>query len=124
MVADQGIAGDLRPDGASDVGPEDRGIAAVPSVDPATPDGQKYCKRCGETKPTSEFWRNVQAWDGLQTYCIPCQKVAQAQSKRQSSSGLRREREAHRAAVEVLIRRHQDEYDALWARAYRGETDG
>jgi hypothetical protein len=35
-------------------------------------DGMKYCPKCGETKPVSEFARNWGANDGYQVYCKPC----------------------------------------------------
>jgi hypothetical protein len=32
----------------------------------------KLCKRCGETKPISEYFVNTKRKDGVQTYCKPC----------------------------------------------------
>ena len=34
----------------------------------------KLCLRCNEEKNTSSFWRNKTSKDGLQQYCITCQK--------------------------------------------------
>jgi hypothetical protein len=32
----------------------------------------KHCRRCGQDKPTSEFWENGRNRDGLQDYCKAC----------------------------------------------------
>ena len=32
----------------------------------------KYCARCEQTKPPSEFYRHRRHKDGLSTYCKPC----------------------------------------------------
>lgn len=34
----------------------------------------KVCRKCGETKPTTEFYRNKNAKDGLQPICKDCDK--------------------------------------------------
>ena len=36
--------------------------------------GKKHCKRCDETKPHQEFYKNKRKKDGLQVYCKPCMK--------------------------------------------------
>lgn len=36
----------------------------------------KRCRKCGETKPRSEFHKNRAHKDGLQSYCKPCQMEA------------------------------------------------
>lgn len=38
-------------------------------------DAVKHCKRCGRTLPLSAFGRNVRNTDGLQTYCIECNRA-------------------------------------------------
>lgn len=38
-------------------------------------DEQKRCPRCGEYKDRSEFGKNSHQWDGLQSYCRPCNLV-------------------------------------------------
>lgn len=35
----------------------------------------KQCKRCGETKPTSEFYPRAAAPDKLQAYCMTCENA-------------------------------------------------
>ncbi|KOX27792.1 endonuclease VII domain-containing protein [Streptomyces ardesiacus] len=40
-----------------------------------TPEGHKYCRSCGETKPHSEWHRNASASDGLSTSCKVCRAV-------------------------------------------------
>jgi len=39
-------------------------------------DGMKFCPKCKETQPVSEFYRNAVAKDGLQVWCKSCQRVA------------------------------------------------
>ncbi len=34
----------------------------------------KTCKKCGETKPTTDFYKNAKMRDGLYSLCIPCEK--------------------------------------------------
>lgn len=35
-------------------------------------DGLKRCPKCGQTKPVSEFYRNLRTADGLQVWCKEC----------------------------------------------------
>ena len=44
----------------------------------------KQCFRCGKTKPTSEFNKNVDSKDGLQSYCRDCQKEYNRSNKKQT----------------------------------------
>lgn len=39
------------------------------------PPGHRHCRRCGETKPHSEWDRNSSASDGLSTRCKSCRAV-------------------------------------------------
>ncbi|MFE1789575.1 endonuclease VII domain-containing protein [Streptomyces sp. NPDC059525] len=39
------------------------------------PEGYKYCRRCGEIKPHSEWDRNKTASDGLSTRCKACRAI-------------------------------------------------
>ncbi|HEX6472390.1 MAG TPA: endonuclease domain-containing protein, partial [Streptosporangiaceae bacterium] len=48
----------------------------------AVPPGMKYCAKCGETKPLSEFGRNRANKSGLVDYCRPCHNAATAETKR------------------------------------------
>ncbi|MFC8349364.1 endonuclease VII domain-containing protein [Streptomyces sp. NPDC057280] len=50
-----------------------RGRKPRPRVD--APPGHKYCQRCGEIKPHSEWDRNRTASDGLSTACKACRAV-------------------------------------------------
>lgn len=34
----------------------------------------KKCFKCGEVKPTTEFYKNIKAADGYDTYCKDCKK--------------------------------------------------
>lgn len=40
-----------------------------------TPEGHKYCHRCGEIKPHAEWDRNSTASDGLSTRCKACRAI-------------------------------------------------
>ena len=41
---------------------------------PQVPEGHKYCRRCDEVKPYSEWHRNARQSDGLASYCKLCRK--------------------------------------------------
>ncbi len=47
-------------------------------------DKGKSCQRCGEYKPVADFWRQKATKDGLQSYCKPCKKSDQLESRRKS----------------------------------------
>ena len=51
--------------------------------------GGKQCKRCGETKPLSEFGKYQQAADGLSFYCRPCvnEDTSRRYRARQAAAG-------------------------------------
>ena len=34
----------------------------------------KKCSKCGEVKPTTEFYKNIKAADGYDTYCKECRR--------------------------------------------------
>ena len=34
----------------------------------------KKCGKCGEVKPTTEFYKNIKAADGYDTYCKECKR--------------------------------------------------
>lgn len=57
---------------------------------PGTP--TKRCPGCGQNKPLSDFHRQARRHDGVQTYCIPCKKVKNA-----DYHANRRDMERHRA---------------------------
>jgi hypothetical protein len=39
------------------------------------------CRRCGISKPSSEFYKSKMTADGLQSYCKYCYKITAAQSR-------------------------------------------
>ncbi|WP_164903758.1 endonuclease VII domain-containing protein [Nonomuraea polychroma] len=45
------------------------------------PDGHKYCARCAEIKPRTEFGSNKASKDGVTTYCKPCHAVVTRDNK-------------------------------------------
>ncbi|MBF8192403.1 hypothetical protein ITP53_43340 [Nonomuraea sp. K274] len=45
------------------------------------PDGHKYCARCAEIKPRSEFGSNRANKDGATAYCLPCHNLVARENK-------------------------------------------
>ncbi|MFI7702530.1 endonuclease VII domain-containing protein [Nonomuraea sp. NPDC049480] len=45
------------------------------------PEGRKYCPRCKEVKPVTEFGRNRAEKSGLTAYCKPCHNVAMREER-------------------------------------------
>lgn len=101
---------------------------------------EKECRRCDETKPASEFYRDRSTRDRLNVYCKPCcREIARTnRTRRRAEMGdeafladLRTKVNRHRertgnasgkryaaarvAAVSRLIEAHRKEYDALLA---------
>ncbi|WP_251092694.1 endonuclease VII domain-containing protein [Streptomyces sp. Caat 7-52] len=66
-----------------------------------TPEGHKFCRRCGEIKPHSEWHRNAAASDGLSTSCKACRAVKGRARHLKRSYGLT---EAGRDAMVVSQR--------------------
>ncbi|MBQ3420759.1 MAG: hypothetical protein IJH34_03650, partial [Romboutsia sp.] len=42
-------------------------------------DGEKICRRCGQTKKYEQFYKNKGLKDGLNSWCIECSKEAKNQ---------------------------------------------
>jgi hypothetical protein len=61
---------------------------------------EKRCRRCGETKPASDFYREKRASDGLKTECKECHKRTTMES---------RDPEKKRAANREYMRRWRRE---------------
>ncbi|UFR05496.1 endonuclease VII domain-containing protein [Streptomyces sp. Go40/10] len=76
-----------------------RGRKPRPRV--AAPEGYKYCQRCEEIKPHSEWDRNRTASDGLSTRCKACRAVEGRARHLQRNYGLT---EAERDAMIVSQR--------------------
>lgn len=51
---------------------------------------QKRCSRCETTKDVSEFNSNVAAYDGLSTYCRPCEAAYKRSVEYKNSASQRR----------------------------------
>ncbi len=83
--------------------PEQRALVARVAGD-GPPVGTKRCGRCGQVKPTAEFFRNRSRSDGLQHACIPCQNARTRMRSRASTSARTR-----------LVQIHKAEYRALYA---------
>lgn len=62
---------------------------------------EKRCNGCGESKPNSDYHKNVRAKDGLQSRCKPCHVRAVAESVNRSS-------EAREAYLEGQSRRQKE----------------
>jgi hypothetical protein len=64
-------------------------VAAGAVVAPlAVPDGHKFCRSCGTTKPKSEWSTNRRASDGLQTRCKVCASAAARRDHLRTAYGL------------------------------------
>jgi hypothetical protein len=81
------------------------------------PSAAKTCSRCGETKPTSEFYRNRTYRDGLFSYCKACHSSASkawAKANREADYAYRRQwvQTDRTANPEKYRQRHRRRYDA------------
>jgi hypothetical protein len=75
----------------------------------------KYCSKCGEAKPTSDFHKNKASRDGLCTYCKPCWNEYckyRWETDRNNPARLRVRRNRH---LEVKYGLDIDTYEALLA---------
>lgn len=71
----------------------------------------KRCTRCGESKPTSEFYKHPQTRDRLAPHCKACDNK---RSRKATGTRINRNRARHRAIAD-LISFHEDEFNALLA---------
>ncbi|MBY8842730.1 endonuclease VII domain-containing protein [Streptomyces sp. SP2-10] len=78
---------------------ESLGKKARPKVE--VPEGSKFCLKCGEIKPWSEWHRNATASDGLSTRCKACRAADGRARHLKRSYGLT---EAERDAMVVSQR--------------------
>ncbi|MFF5783072.1 endonuclease VII domain-containing protein [Streptomyces virginiae] len=69
---------------------QQRQIAKGKNVRPRieSPAGHKYCRRCGEIKPHSEWDRNKTASDGLSTRCKACRAIESRAGHLKRSYGM------------------------------------
>jgi hypothetical protein len=65
---------------------EARGKTVREKVD--VPDGQKFCRTCGEVKPHGEWHRNATASDGLSTRCKTCRAAQSRQDHLRRQYGI------------------------------------
>ena len=56
---------------------------------PQTAEGVKVCSKCGETKPTTDFYRDSKSPDGLQYWCKSCSSKNNAAHKEAKSEPIR-----------------------------------
>lgn len=76
---------------------------------------EKRCRRCGETKPLSEFSASSKKLDGAHSYCKPC--VARAARAYNRTPEAREKREAWYRANRDRVR----EYGRAYQRRRRAE---
>lgn len=57
----------------------------------------KYCSKCGENKPRTEYVKNINSYDGLNARCKPCR-----------NEDKRRYREANRGKIEAYNRYYRE----------------
>lgn len=66
-------------------------------------DDEKTCTRCHESKPRTEFWRNVRAPDGIQHTCKPCSMASTRESRARKAVKLGRKPRSSTAESSVLV---------------------
>jgi len=69
----------------------------------------KTCSRCGESKPTSEYYKHPQTRDRLAPHCKACDNK---RSRKATGTKINRMRARHRAVAD-LIAFHEDEFVVL-----------
>lgn len=79
------------------------------------PDENKRCPRCAQTKPRSEFHKNVRTHDGLAWQCNSCMSAYMKQYR-----SRRHAREKHRAYMRSYQRR---DYVKAKAKEYYARED-
>lgn len=72
---------------------------------------KKVCTRCGEKKPTSDFYKHPQTRDKLAPHCKKCDN---ARSRPVTGTRINRMRARHRALAD-LIEMYPEEFEALLA---------
>lgn len=87
----------------------------------------KFCPKCGNNKPLSEFYKNRARKDGVDTYCKDCEKARNKEPKRAEQN-----RKANRVYItknpELQKARQADWYSrnksehAAYGREYRERT--
>lgn len=58
-------------------------------------DEVKRCNQCGETLPTTDFWRNKRTKDGIQPYCKACGRRRNQETWAKGRSKYRQVKRAH-----------------------------
>lgn len=77
-------------------------------LDPHTP---KLCRRCGECKPYSGFYKDKTQPDGLQKYCVSCRRDMKGITRR---IALNMENQAAMEADKAKIARREARQKAIW----------
>ena len=67
----------------------------------------KHCRRCGEDKDTSRFYKDKSKRDGFQSSCIPCRREVKGITKREKEKAeIRKKRDKEEAL--------QREFNSVW----------
>lgn len=86
----------------------------------------KNCPKCGETKPSSEFYRRKATSDGLQNWCKQCMRHQKRQAAALNGDHVRKLRAAQRQrqrANAAWVERER-EVKRLWYLANRAKVIG
>ena len=73
----------------------------------------KYCTKCKNSKPITEFWKNRTTQDGYQSWCNVCWREITATRR----NGPKREIELRQRMNRHLMRKYNisiEEYEKLW----------
>ena len=74
----------------------------------------KWCPRCGERRPVTDFYRNASTVDGLQVWCKGCLYESQQEIKRRNRV------KPPRKSAEIAIARIKDYARAVFTDAETG----
>jgi hypothetical protein len=80
---------------------------------------EKVCRRCGETKPLSDYYHNKATSDGFTIYCKPCCRwyTETAKAKRRAEMGEEAWLEQQRQVVRQSRQRRNYDRERLQSRA-------
>ena len=78
----------------------------------------KRCSRCGEVKPTTDYYRDRSRSDGLQNYCKPCDNARKGRFRSNNQ-----ERESAKRSEEYKRNKDKErEHGRAWYRKNSGEA--
>jgi 5-methylcytosine-specific restriction endonuclease McrA len=91
----------------------------------------KICKKCGETKPTTEFYKHARKRDGLQPFCKACARLSHAawcaanpeRAKANIDKWVASNREKHNASTAAWFKANPGKRKAYAAKWYAANKE-